>query len=60
MTWVSPEPCASIYPTTIYYFVAVDGLPMKLRSRFIANTVTAVISATADTGSHDHAEPRKP
>jgi hypothetical protein len=38
----------------------VDGLPKKLKDRFIANTVTAVISATADTGSHDQAEPRKP
>ena len=52
----TPEPCASIYRSTIYHFVAVDGLPKKLKDRFIANTVTAVISATAETGSHDHAE----
>ena len=33
---------------------------MNVTNRLIAKIVTAVISTTADTGSHDHAHPAKP
>jgi len=40
----------------VHYTRAGGGRLAKLPIRFIANTVTAVISATAEMGSHDHAE----
>ena len=36
--------------------VALGGRPLKVNIRLIAKTVTAVISVTADTGSHDQAQ----
>ncbi len=54
-------------PSIIVRMVAVQPISTtvlrlreKVRTRFIANTVTAAISVSADAGSHDQAEATKP
>jgi len=47
---------AQVFRNAMHYTRAEGGRLAKLTKRFIANTVTAVISATAEMGSHDHAE----
>jgi len=47
---------AHLCRNAVHYARAGGGHLAKLPIRFTANTVTAVISATAEMGSHDHAE----
>jgi signal transduction histidine kinase len=47
---------AQVCRNAMHYTRAGGGGRVKLENRFTANTVTAVISATAEMGSHDHAE----
>ena len=65
--WPSPgkhfdgeESAPHIYRKAMCYALTEGGLLAKLRNRFIANNDTAIISVTADRGSHDHAGRKKP
>jgi len=55
---VSISVATPVYRGVIYY--VGRGLVTRLSVIFAANAVTAHISVTAEKGSHDHAEGRKP